>query len=218
MTLETTQAAHRAAVENHQNLRAKAAAAETALSAAKSARVALLAAAGRGDPVKPGDLAKAQAAIDSAETDAAGWREAAEIARVAERAAKRQLDLEGQIKSLSEYRKKCEGRAALADDVAAKIQAAREALAELERVDAQTAAAAPRHAITMGGQSPIASRILPPLDQPSTRGINNPPRRRDDVLAGVMRLPTGTDHLREIDREIARARETATLDARRRTA
>lgn len=215
MTIDEARTAHDAASANHSNLRTKAIAADAALVAARAARADLLASAGRGDPVKPGDLAKAQAAIDAAETDAASWSEAAAIAAAAERKAKRQLDLELQVEALEQYRAKCEARAAMADDVTAKIKAAADALATLERLDAETVAAAPRHVITMAGQSPITSRILPNLDQPSTRGPYNPGKMRDDALAGIMRLPSGTDHLAAIDHEIARARETAELDAAR---
>ncbi|HQT74942.1 MAG TPA: hypothetical protein PLX84_13475 [Acidiphilium sp.] len=199
-------------------VRGKAAAAQAALIAAQTGRRELLKAAGRGEAVKPGDLAAAALAVASAETDHGAWSEAATIAANAERDAHRQLSLETQVQNLLDYRGRCEARAEMADAVAEKIRAAREALKTLERLDAEVAASAPKHIIVMGGLNTIAARLLPPLDGPSLRSLYAAVRQRDDVLAGFQALPSGTGHLAQIDLEIRRAREVAMLDAKRRAA
>ncbi len=209
MDIETARAAHEAAKTNRLNLDKNASDARAAVDAAKAARASLVATAATGATVRPGDLAKADAAIGSADRDAAAWKEAAELALTAERDAARQHDLENQILTLTAYRARCEERAEKADAVGKLIADTRAALAELETLDSQIAAAAPRHVIRQSGNSPIVSRILPNLDQLSTRGIYAPPKHRDDVLAGFVTLPTGRDHLDHVDREIAAARETA---------
>ena len=214
MNLEQVTATHEAAAQNMTQVKERHTAATAALEAAKKARADLVAAAARGEQVKPGALAAAQAVITAAETDAGMWREAAALATKAEREALAQKELHEHVGALSAYRVKCEARAALADEVQATIGKALAGLAMLERLDLETVAALPRHLLHKGNHSPLVTRITQSLDQPSGRGIYAQPKRRDDVLTGALPLPTGADHLAEIDWEIQAAKERAALAMR----